>query len=42
MLRVDWKKMVRKFKVIATNKNGLGELDSKFKNPPRLNYAKLG
>jgi hypothetical protein len=29
--------MVGKCKAMATNKNGLGELDLKFKNPPRLN-----
>jgi hypothetical protein len=34
--------MVGKCKVMATNKNGLGELDSKLKNPPILNYIKLG
>jgi len=36
------KEMVGKCKVIATNRHGLEELDSKFKKPPRLNQAKLG
>jgi hypothetical protein len=28
--------MVGKCKVVATNRNGLEELDSKFKKPPKL------